>query len=90
MLNSKGKDVVIGTAVFEGYLAGKNSMMIPAAVSHSFDFVYAPSALQSVRASVPDSPCACLCCLCTFLCQQGCKLQLFWLATGQTGNAVGA
>ena len=65
MLNSKGKDVVIGTAVFEGYLAGKTSMTIPAAVRHLSDLVYAPSALQSVRATLPYSPCACLCCLCT-------------------------
>ena len=65
-------------------------MMIPAAVSHSFDIGYAPSALQSVKALVPDSPCACLCCLCTVQSQQGCKVQHFWLATGQIGNAVGA
>ena len=65
MLNSKGKDVVIGTAVFEGYLAGKRSLTIPAAASHVSDLVYAPSALQSVRATLPYSPCACLCCLCT-------------------------
>lgn len=65
VLNSKGKDVVIGTAVFEGYLAGETSMTIPAAVSHLSDLVYAPSALQSVRATLPYIPCACLCCLCT-------------------------
>ena len=29
MLNSRGEDVVIGTAVFEGYLAGEPCLLMP-------------------------------------------------------------
>ena len=29
VLNSRGKDVVIGTAVFEGYLAGESCLFMP-------------------------------------------------------------
>ncbi len=46
-MNSKGKDVVIGTAVFEGYLAGEGILM------------HTPEALLASNAPARDSSFPC-------------------------------
>lgn len=47
IMNSKGKDVVIGTAVFEGYLAGEGILM------------HTPEALLASNAPARDSSFPC-------------------------------